>query len=153
VCSWIALFVAIGGLACKRTEGKGFAMRRIDTDIGLSLEVPEECQVAKVGSDLRVFSAKRERSRSPMSIVLTLVDKPPQFPEAKANEVAHQMINYVVTDEPGGSGGEALRLKAWVESNGRFVVLDSVVQPDSGGDAEFSVEWAILPTLRWRAGG
>lgn len=149
----MTLLVAIGALACKRTDGKGLSMRRIDTDLGLSLEIPEECEVAKVGSDVRVFSAKRERSRSPMSIVLTLADTPPQFTAPKAKEIAHRTINYVVTDEPGGSGGEARRLKAWVESNGRFVVLDSVVQPESGGDAAFAVEWAILPTLRWQAGG
>ncbi len=128
-------------------------MRRADSDLGLSMEIPDDFQIARLGPALRVFAPQRERTRSPTNIVLTLVDRRPEFSQPKTKDLGQQRINYVVVEEPGGSGGEAVRLKAWVESNGRFVLLDSVVQPESGGDADFLVEWAILSTLRWNPGG
>jgi hypothetical protein len=74
-------------------------------------------------------------------------------PSADVGELDRdQMVGALVErKEPGGSGGDAVHLLAWVESNGRFIVLDSLVQPDEGGDRDFHAEWAILPSLTWHS--
>jgi hypothetical protein len=124
-------------------------MRTIDAGAGLSLDIPAEFQATRTGDTLRVFSPQREHSRSPPSIMVSVAVEKPRLPGTKIRRVADRLIEYEIHEEPGGSGGDGVRLRAWVESSGRFIVLDSVVQPDSGGDGEFHVEWAILPTLRW----
>jgi hypothetical protein len=126
-------------------------MRTIDGWEGLSLEIPEDLQATRNEDNLRVFSPKRERSRSPVDITITTSADKPRLPGAKTRRVGGRSIEYEVDEEEGGSGGPSIRLRAWVESGGRFIVLDSVVQPDSGGDGDFHAEWAILPTLRWAA--
>ena len=125
-------------------------MRNIDGGAGLSMAIPEDYQATRPGDVLRVFSPQRERTRSPQNIMITTTLAQPDAAGARTKRVQDRSIQYVIREEPGGSGGDGLRLRAWVESNGRFIVLDSVVQPDSGGDGDFHAEWAILPTLRWQ---
>jgi hypothetical protein len=126
-------------------------MRTIDGGEGLSLEIPEDFQATRNEDNLRVFSPKRERSRSPVDITITTSADKPRLPGGKTRRVGGRSIEYQVDEQEGGSGGPSVRLRAWVESGGRFIVLDSVAQPDSGGDGDFHAEWAILPTLRWTA--
>jgi hypothetical protein len=125
-------------------------MRAVDGGMGLALEVPGEYETARVGESLRVFSPQRERTRSPPSIMISTSATQPELAGAQVRNIDNRAIHFVVSEEPGGSGGDGVRLRAWVQSNGRFVVLDSMVQPDSGGDRDFRAEWAILPTLSWQ---
>jgi hypothetical protein len=134
--------------ACWRTAPR-FNMRAIDGGEGLSLEIPEDFQAIRNDDRLRVFSPKRERSRSPVDITITTSSDKPRLPGAKIRRVGGRSIAYEVDDQQGGSGGPSVRLRAWVESGDRLIVLDSIAQPDSGGDGQFNAEWAILPTLRW----
>jgi hypothetical protein len=124
-------------------------MRTIDGGSGLSLDIPVDFDTAQMAQGLRVFSPKKERSRSPLYIMITVETEKPSWPGTKNKRVAGRSIVYETHEEEGGSGGTAVRLRAWVESGGRFIVLNSMVQPDSGGDDQFHAEWAILPTLRW----
>ena len=118
------------------------------------LEIPDAFRTRRRGPQLLVYWPERERTRSPVDLSITVVDKEPSFPgktSAKTKDVGGRSIHYLVTEEEGGSGGPGVRLRAWVESGGRFIVLHSVAQPDSGGDGDFLAEWAILPTLRWQS--
>lgn len=124
-------------------------MRTIDAGSGLSLDIPVDFDTTQMAQGLRVFSPKKERSRSPLFIIITVETKKPSWPGTKTRWVAGRSIVYETHEEEAGSGGTAVRLRAWVESGGRFIVLDSHVQPDSGGDDDFHAEWAILPSLRW----
>jgi len=124
-------------------------MRTIDGGAGLSLSIPLEFQATQVEDGLRVFSPKQERSRSPLYILISVTTEKPSWPGTKKKRVAGRSIVYETHEEEAGSGGTAVRLRAWVESGGRFILLNSMVQPDSGGDDNFHAEWAILPTLRW----
>lgn len=147
----LIVLLAVAALACRRTgAGTTLKMRSVDTDLGLSMELPGDYQTARTGPSLGVFSPQRDHARSPVNIILSLSERQPDLPEARTKQIAGRGIHYRVTTEPGGSGGEELRLRAWIESRGRFIVLDSSVQPESGGDPDFAVEWAILPTLRLR---
>ena len=150
----IGLFfiILLGGCAC-RSHGAIFTMRAVDGGDGLTLDIPYECQVSRLGPELRVFSPLRERTRSPINITITVQDKTPELKGYRTKDVAERTIHYLVSEEEGGSGGAAMRLRAWLESSGHYIILDSIVQPDSGGDGDFHAEWAILPTLRWKPPG
>ena len=125
-------------------------MRIVDGGMGLSLEIPQDFQTSRMGDALRVFSPQRERTRSPTNIMITTTATQPALAGGRAKRIKERTIHYLVRDEPGGSGGEAVRLLAWVESNGRFIMFDSVVQPEEGGDRDFRAEWAMLPTAHWQ---
>jgi hypothetical protein len=142
--------LAVSADACRRHEAR-FKMRTVDAGNGVTLDVPDGFQVRRTGQAIRVFSPARERTRSPVDIVITTVAEQPDLSSARVERVGERAIHYAVGEEPGGSGGDVRRLRAWVQAGGdRFIVLDSWVQPDSGGDGDFRVEWAILPTLRWQ---
>lgn len=123
-------------------------MHEIQGPAGLSLAIPRGYASKSEADTLRVYLPERERSRSPVDITVWLAAAAPEWPRTEQKELAGRDVHYLIVEEEGGSGGSLLRLKAWVESNGRFVLLQSVVQPESGGDGEFRAEWAILPTLR-----
>src|SRR5205085_43974 len=72
--------------ACWRTAPR-FNMRTIDGGEGLSLEVPEDFQATRNEDNLRVFSPKRERSRSPVDITITTSADKPRLPGAKTRRV------------------------------------------------------------------
>ena len=119
---------------------------------GLTFAIPAGYMVEPSIDRLRIYLPARERSRSPVHIYVSTATKAPSWQGTEEKDVDDREIHYLLTeDEAGGSGAPARKLRAWVESNGRFVVLESVVQPDSGGDPAFGAEWAILPTLRFRA--
>jgi hypothetical protein len=148
LCACAVVLAAAG--ACRRREPR-FNMRAVEAGNGVTLDVPDGFQVKRTGDAIRVLSPARERTRSPVDIVITTVSQQPDLSSARVKRVGERTIHYAVGEEPGGSGGDVRRLRAWVqEAGGRFIVLDSWVQPDSGGDGDFRVEWVILPTLRWR---
>lgn len=127
-------------------------MRAVDGGAGLTLAIPEGYAAEPSIEGLRVYLPTRERSRSPVHIYVSTVMKAPSWQDAMERDVDDREIHYLVTDdEAGGSAGPARKLEAWVASGGRFIVLESLVQPDSGGDPEFRAEWAILPSLRWQS--
>ena len=124
-------------------------MRTIDGGAGLSLSIPTDFDTAQMAQGLRVFSPRKEHSRSPLWILISVQTEKPSGSSTKTRKVDGQTIEYEVTEDAGGSGGTSVRLRAWVESGGRFIALNSYAQPDSGGDDKFQAEWEILPTLRW----
>ena len=145
-----AILLLSGALFLSNCESKAPAMKmhEVQGPAGLSLAIPEGYALETRAKQLRIYQPERERSRSPVDIKVSVADAPPSWPETRQKQLSGRDIRYVIAEEEGGSGGNLSRLKAWVASNGRFVLLESTVQPDSGGDAEFRAEWAILPTLR-----
>jgi hypothetical protein len=125
-------------------------MRAVDAGGGLTLSVPRGFETAPAGAALRIYDPARERTRSPHQIYVSVVPVAPGVPNPRTKEIAGRTIHYDVVEEDGGSGGPTLRLVVWVESGGRVLLLESLVQPDLGGDRDFHAEWAIAPTLQWR---
>jgi hypothetical protein len=123
-------------------------MTRVDAGIGLSLSIPKGYATMATGDGVRVYLPARENSRSPVSILISTPSQSPAWKDGKTNRVGERDVHYVIREEEGGSGGAARRLLAWTAISGRSVVLESVVQPDVGGDGEFRAEWAILAALR-----
>jgi len=134
--------------ACTR-KAPPFQLQAIDGGDGLLLQIPRDHRAKRLGDTLQVVSPRSDKSRSPLQVLISTTVIKPELPGQRSRELQGRTIHYTVEHEEGGSGGEGLRLRAWVESGGRYVVLDSLTQPESGGDGDFQVEWAILPTLRW----
>lgn len=115
---------------------------------GIAVSIPVGYESKREDGALRVFLPAKERSRSPVSIVLTVGALAAMPKEVKTKKSEGRDISYSVQEEEGGSGGPALRLHAWTEVRARVVSLTSLAQPDSGGDGDFRAEWAILHGLR-----
>ena len=142
------LVLTLLAAACAR-KAPVFQLQAIDGGDGLLLQIPRDFRAKRLGDTLRVVSPLYRKSRSPLEILISTTALQPVLPGERTRKVQGRTIHYAIDHEEGGSGGEGLRLRAWVESDGRYVVLDSYTQPESGGDEDFYAEWAILPTLRW----
>ncbi|HEY6880229.1 MAG TPA: Tsi3 family protein [Polyangiales bacterium] len=115
---------------------------------GVTFSIPSDYEIDERDGELRVYQPSRERRRSPVAIILTSPRDAPAWRGAETRSLAGRDVHFLLSREDGGSGGEAVQLKAWTTVDHRIVMVESVVQPDVGGDAEFKAEWAILSTLQ-----
>ncbi|HTU63263.1 MAG TPA: Tsi3 family protein [Polyangiales bacterium] len=124
------------------------AMVPVDAGTPFSLSIPKNHAAVAVKDGVRVYLPARERSRSALSIMVSTASKAPDWQGTRAKRIGMHDVHYAIYEEEGGSGGTALHLVAWTIAERRYVLLESVVQPDVGGDGEFRAEWAILGALR-----
>lgn len=143
----LAIVVFALALACC-SKPPPLELHTVEGD-GFTLAIPKGYATKPQLQGLRIYAPERERSRSPVSIVVTLQAQPPRWTNLDEKELEGRTAHYAIDELEGGSGGVEKRLRAWMLAEGRYFVLESSVQPDSGGDGDFRAEWAILPTARF----